>query len=71
MNKKIEVALKLIESGDKEKYFQGLCLLMEVREQAPEDFDPVSRALVETTVRPIVQRVEKSLGVPIFDDEVA
>lgn len=71
MTKKAEVALKLISSGNEQKYFQGLCLLMEVYEEAPESLDPMSRALVLTTVKPIVKRVEKSLGVPVFDEEEA
>lgn len=66
--KKLETALKLIQAGNDQKYFQGLCLLMEVYEQSPELIDPVARALIETTVKPVVKRVEKNLGVPVFDE---
>lgn len=70
MNKKIETAIKLIESSDDRKYFQGLCLLMEVHEEDPSQLDPLARCLIERAVKPIVKGVEKSLGVPVFDEAI-
>jgi hypothetical protein len=71
MNKKIETAMRLIQSGDQRKYFQGLCLLMEVYEESPTDLDPLAKCLIESTVKPVVKSVEKNLGVPVFDENDA
>jgi hypothetical protein len=71
MNQKIQTAIKLIESGDDAKHFQGLCLLMEVYDQDPSQLDPVARCLINKSVRRLVKGVEESLGVPVFDGEAA
>lgn len=62
MAPKVETALKLISQGDA-KMFQGLCFLMEVAEQSPQDLDPVALALIQKIVRPVVSQTEKALGV--------
>jgi hypothetical protein len=71
MNKKLEVAVKLLDKNDDAKLFQGLCLILEVAEEHPEDLDPVLRALINPVIRRVVNSTENSLGVPAFDREPA
>jgi hypothetical protein len=62
MAPKVETALKLIQQNDA-KMFQGLCFLMEVADQSPQDLDPVALALINKIVRPVVQKTEQALGI--------
>jgi hypothetical protein len=62
MAPKVANALKLIQQNDAQM-FQGLCFLMEVAEESPQDLDPVALALVNKIVRPVVRKTEQALGV--------
>jgi hypothetical protein len=67
VEKKIETAIHLLNSDQDRKYFQGLCLLMEVIEQSPENLDPLSQVLIKKVVSKLVSKIEKNLGVDVFE----
>lgn len=65
MTPKVETCLRLITKGEQDpaKLFQGMCFLLEVAEDSPQDLDPVALALIQTLVKPVVRKTEAAMGI--------
>lgn len=64
MTKQIEHALALLANDDVHKHFDGICRLLEILQNSPQDLDPVARALLESVCKPLIAKVEEKLETP-------